>query len=365
MKIERELRRDTVAIHFDLERMEQVIDAHTQWWQGKLDRPLVSIAISDAYAVNCKASAPLLSQSSCADLSWSAEQVIDAIDEHLSRYEFLGDAFPFVNFDAFGPGVLAAFCGAKLDNSSGGVWFFPEEEKEIADIHVKYDPKNVWVRRIKDIYRAGLQKWNGAVVMGLPDLGGVLDVAATLRGSENLLMDLYDEPEEVKRLSREIQEAWYEAYEDLSSVLRPQRAYTSWSGLISREPSYIIQCDFCYMISNPMFREFVLDTLRQDTERLTHTIYHLDGVGELNHLDDVLSLEKLNAVQWVYGDGKPSAIHWLDVYRRIQQADKQMMIVGSPQDYLGVLSELHGTPYAWLPMKNCERELARRVLAAR
>lgn len=354
-----------MAIHFDAERMERVVDAHTRWWEGRLDRPLVSITVPDAYDVPRRASAPLLSQSSCADFSWSAEQVIDAIDEHLSRCEYFGDAFPFVNFDAFGPGVLAAFCGARLDNSSGGVWFFPEEEKAIEEIHVKYDPENRWARRIKDIYRAGLQKWNGSVIMGLPDLGGVLDVAATLRGSENLLMDLYDAPEEVRRLACEIQDAWYAAYEDLSRVLSPQRACTCWSGLISREPSYIIQCDFCYMIGNPMFREFVLDTLREDTRRLAHSIYHLDGIGELRHLDDVLSLDQLNAVQWVYGDGKPSAIHWLDVYRRIQRAGKQMMIVGGPQDYLGVLSELHGTPYACFSIKNSEREQIERILAAR
>ena len=92
----------------------------------------------------------------------------------------MGDGFPYVNFDCFGPGVVAAFCGARLDNSSGQVWFFPQKKQEIGDIHVKYDPENIWVKRIKDIYRAGLDRWNGSVIMGMPDLGGVLDVAASL-----------------------------------------------------------------------------------------------------------------------------------------------------------------------------------------
>jgi len=354
-----------MPVHFDLERMERALDAHTRWWNGTLDRPLVCVTIPDAYDVPCRAAAPMLSQQSCADFSWSAEQVIDAVDEQLSRYEFAGDAIPIVNFDAFGPGVLAAFCGAKLDNSSGRVWFWPDEEREVEDIHVTYDPQNKWVRRIKALYQAGLQKWNGTVLMGMPDLGGVLDVAATFRRSENLLMDLYDDPQEVKRLSREIQDAWYAAYEDLAQVLKPQRAYTHWSGLASRAPSYIIQCDFCYMIGNPMFKEFVLDTLRKDTERLAHSIYHLDGIGQLNHLNDILALEKLDAVQWVYGDGQPSAVHWLDVYRRIQAAGKGVMICGNAQDYLDVLSHVHGTPYTQLTIPSSERDLIRRVLEAR
>ena len=354
-----------MPVHFDLERLDRVIDAHTRWWNGTLDRPLVSITIPDAYDVPRLAAAPLLSQQNCADFSWSAEQVIEAIDEQLSRCEFCGDAFPFVNFDAFGPGVLAAFCGARLDNSSGRVWFWPEKELEIADIHVKYDPENKWVKRIKDLYRAGLQKWNGTVVMGFPDLGGVLDVAATLRGSENLLLDLYDDPDGVKRLCCEIQEAWYAAYEDLAQVLQPQRAFSHWSGLISREPSYIIQCDFSYMIGNPMFKEFVKETLSTDTARLAHSIYHLDGIGQLNHLDDILSLKRLNAVQWVYGDGQPSAVHWLDVYRRIQACGKGVMICGNASDYLEVLHALHGTPYTKLDIKNSERGAIQQLIDAR
>ena len=354
-----------MAVHFSRDHLEQVIDSHEKWWQGKLDRPLVRAVITDAYEAE-EMDIPVLSQANCTDFRYSPEQLIEALDNHLSRQEFLGDGYPMVNFDGFGPGVLAAFCGAKLDNSSGGVWFFPPKEgMALRDIHVRYDPENVYAKRIKDIYRAGLKKWNGSVVMGLPDLGGVLDVAATFRGSEDLLLDLYDEPEEVLRLIGEIETAWYEAFEDFAEVLRPQGCYTDWSGLLSREPSYIIQCDFCYMIGNPMFRQFVLETLRRDTEKLHNTIYHLDGVGELNHLDDILALEKLNAVQWVFGAGKPDAEHWLDVYRKITAAGKQLMLTGSPEGFLKVMDVLHGTPYGSYGFKKKDRSFALQVLSAR
>ena len=42
----------------------------------------------------------------------------------------------------------------------------------------------------QDIYGAGIRKWKGNVLMGMPDLGGIMDIVATLRGSENLLYDL-------------------------------------------------------------------------------------------------------------------------------------------------------------------------------
>ncbi len=351
-------------IHFDQERLENVKLAHEKWWRGELERPLMCVTVTDAHAGR-ESKAPLLDQATCTLLQWSAEAVIDALDAQLGKYEFLGDAFPVVSLDSFGPGVLAALCGAKLDNSSGGVWFWPDEERDIADIHVQYDPNNVWAQRIKSLYRAGRERWGNLVTMSMPDLGGVMDVVATLRGTENLLYDLYDDPDEVKRVVKETESAWYAAYDDFRAAMGEDMGYTDWLGALSATPSYVLQCDFCYMIGNPMFREFVLDTLKQDTERLHHTIYHLDGVGELNHLDDLLALDKLDAIQWVFGAGKPGPMHWLDVYRRIAAAGKRMVIEGSPQEFLDALDVLHGSPYArhWLPQK--EAELAQKLLLAR
>lgn len=55
------------------------------------------------------------------------------------------------------------------------------------------------------------------------------------------------------------------------------------------------------MIGTDMFEEFVLHTLQRDCLALTNTLYHLDGEGELRHLDRLLSIPALKAVQWVPG----------------------------------------------------------------
>ncbi|MBO7090510.1 MAG: hypothetical protein J6W23_01905, partial [Victivallales bacterium] len=179
-----------MAIHFTKERMAEVMGNYDRWWKGELDRPLMALLRYGAHPSAGKARAPSLSQASCADFRWSPAELIDKMDEDLSTFEYAGDGYPQVNLNAFGPGVLAAFCGATLDNSSGRVWFSPDKEREIGDIHAVYDPENKWVKRIKDIYQAGMDRWDGVVAIGMPDLGGVMDVAATLRGTENLLMDL-------------------------------------------------------------------------------------------------------------------------------------------------------------------------------
>lgn len=354
-----------MSIHFSMDRMKKCRENHDLWWEGKSQGPLSRVTLYDAYPMDRQTKAPYLAQANCTDFSWTPEEIVDTMDAHLSRCEFLGDAFPSVNFDSFGPGVLAAMCGAKLDNSSGSVWFFPDKERALRDIRVKYDPENKWSRRIKDIYRAGLDRWNGLVIMGFPDLGGVLDVAQTFRGAENLMMDMIDDPDEVLRLIKEIEVAWHEAYNDFASVLAEQGAYTHWSGLMSSEKSYIVQCDASYMIGKSMFDRFVLDTLRNDTLKLSRTIYHLDGIGQLNHLDSLLTLENLDAVQWVFGAGKPGPMNWLHVYRKIMDAGKRIMLEGSPEEYIETVRTLHIFPYARHDLSVKDKALAYRIMEAR
>ena len=166
---------------------------------------------------------------------------------------------------------------------------------------------------------------------------------------------------EVERLVKETQQAWYEAYNDFAEVLKPQGAYTDWNGLLSRDPAYVIQCDFCYMLSPDMFRRFVLPTLQEDARRLTNTIYHLDGIGELPHLDQILAIPELNAVQWVYGAGQPGPYAWVDVYQKILAAGKQIMIIENGMDngYEQLRPQLGKSPYVciWATPENRDRAM--------
>jgi 5-methyltetrahydrofolate--homocysteine methyltransferase len=336
-----------MPVHFDLSRWDEIRKTYNLWWNHKLDRPLMNIKIIDAYEPDrLEPRAPLLSQENCHDLSISPENIINGIDYHLQGMRFLGDSYPSFNFDVFGPGVLAAFCGAQLDNSTGRVWFFTDTQKPVEETFVMYNRENKWVKRIKDIYAAGMEKWKGQVLLGMPDLGGILDIAAIFRTTEGLLMDLLDNPEEVIRLCSEIQTAWYEAYRDLNSVLQPVNpGYSDWSLLYSETPTYILQSDFSYMISPAMFNEFTLPFLKKDCGVLDHSIYHLDGVGQIPHLDSLCSIEDLDAIQWIYGSGKSTARHWIDLYQRIETANKGIQVVGDMDDFMAVYSVIKKNLY--------------------
>ena len=314
-------------IHFTEEQWENVRKDARAWWEQRLERPLISVKLKGLDPGRPQPEAPLLTQQTALDLSWTPEQLIDRIDYELSQYEFLGDAFPCYNFDCFGPGVAAAFMGAVPDNRTGSIWFHVPEYKELSELHFQYDPDNIWFKRVKDIYRAGNRKWKGQVIMGMVDLGGNLDILATFRGTENLLMDLYDEPEEVLRCVWEIEAAWMRYFDELNNVLEEcNKGYTDWARIYSDKRSYVLQSDFCYMISNDMFREFVLPQLDLATRRIPNTLYHLDGPGEIKHLDDLCKLSTLNAIQWVPGSGNKPQTQWPEIYRKISRAGKGIQI---------------------------------------
>ena len=324
---------------------------YTKWWDKELDRPLISVCLRGKDPGRDKPDIPSLSQENCTDLSISAEDIIDRLDYDLSCIEYLGDAFPFVNLTAFGPGVAAAFLGAKLDNSSGRVWFHPQKDIPIGELHLEYDPDNVWLRRIKDICRAGMERWQGKVMIGMTDLGGTMDILSTFRPSEKLLLDLYDEPEEVQRLVGEIHDLWMRFYEDINSVLQPVNpGYSDWAGIFSDKPSYVLQSDFSYMIGPEFFDTFVKEDIRKMCRKLDRTMYHLDGVGQLNHLDSLLEIEELDAVQWVPGDGRPSQREWPQVLQKIQAAGKNLQILEGIEGFdtvVGFLGTAKGLQINW------------------
>jgi hypothetical protein len=60
---------------------------------------------------------------------------------------------------------------------------------------------------------------------------------------------------------------------------------------------------------------------------MTHNIFHVDGVGVLRHLDYILSLPQIQAIQWVQGVGDDLPIlQWLHVIKKIQAAGKGVVV---------------------------------------
>jgi len=53
-------------------------------------------------------------------------------------------------------------------------------------------------------------------------------------------------------------------------------------------------------------------------------MYHLDGPEEIKHLDMLLEIPELKAIQWVPIPGKGHYRDWLPLFKKIQKAGKSL-----------------------------------------
>lgn len=319
---------------FSAERWARVRQNYGAWWAGELERPLISLRVwgRDPDMVDPGVEFKHFTANYPDDMP--AERIVDAWQYSLEQSYYIGDAYPSV-WPNFGPGVLAAFIGCELHKAEHTVWFHPGEVKPLESLKFEYAPDAPWFRRICDISRTAVERFQGLVQIANSDWGGNLDILSSFRPSEHLLMDLYDSPDEVKRLTWEAHDVWmkyFQAYAEELGNLNP--GYTAWADIYSEDPYYMLQCDFCYMISPAMFDEFVKPELVAACEKLVNPFYHLDGPGQLDKLDSLLKIHDLKGVQWIPGDGQPGITHWPEVYRKIREAGKLIQVY-SGQDAKG------------------------------
>lgn len=323
-----------------VEHWQDVRDTTNQWWAGELDRSLMAVVVLDTPTRPMPAPKPF-GRGLFGDLSISVDQLVDQIAWELDRQTYLGDSFPWVNMACSGAGVLAAMTGATLYPASyDDIWFKVDTQQEISELNIKFDPDNPWFKRLVDIGKQVLDRFDGRVLVSTPDIGGVMDVLSSFRPSESLLLDLYDEPEHVLRVIGEIETAWHACYDLFHQSLSPKNpGYTGWCGIYSDVPYYIMQCDFCYMISPGMFDQFVKPTLARSAAKLSRTFYHLDGKGQLPHLPSLLQIPELCGVQWIPGDGNPPFAEWPEVYETILSSGKKAQVMGDPSNLLAIMSK--------------------------
>ena len=248
----------------------------------------------------------------------------------------LGEAIPSV-WPNFGAGALAPCLGKGSSfpvwsDESHTIWFEvarPWDELQKLELDLK-SPYWQWIETATVEL---CKNAPAAITVGHTDLGGILDILASLRGANNLLKDLIKNKEQVHKARRQILDAWQEAYDKLWNHMqsRPsgQEGSNSWLGVWYPGRGYTIQSDFAYMLDSKRWEEFVLPDVKEQCNRLDNAIYHLDGVGQIPHLDSLLEIENLGGIQWVPGAGKDpvDTSTWLEIIvKKVLKAGKRLQL---------------------------------------
>lgn len=268
--------------------------------------------------------------------------LLDRADNYVENTLFLGESVPVVRAD-HGPDQYAAFFGSGLkfsEDSKNTNWIEPIIEDWDQFLPVRFNEQDKTWQSILKLTKMLADHGKNRYVVGIPDLHSHADSLSALRTPAKLCMDFYDFPEKVKQAIKEISKTYPVIYNELYKAGNMKETGTScWIPLWCEGKFATIQCDFIYMLGPDIFREFILPAIEEETEFLDHSIFHLDGKGALTHLDDLLSLKKLDVIQWVSGDGNPPPWEWVDLLKKIQKAGKGVWLGGLNFEIIKKLSK--------------------------
>ena len=180
-----------------------------------------------------------------------------------------------------------------------------------------------------------LRRCDGRYTVGVPDLIENMDTLAAMRDTERLMTDLIERPEWVAEKLREINQAFFDAFDLIHGRVRGADGgnafvFNIWgSGKTAK-----VQCDLACMLSPAMFRRFVVPPLAEQCEWLDYSLFHLGGEDAIPHLDALLEIDALSAVEWTphllfTRDAQEAggSHKWYDLYRRIKSARKSVQAI--------------------------------------
>jgi hypothetical protein len=256
----------------------------------------------------------------------------------LENTYYAGEAFPYY-MPNLGPDILGAILGCDIKFGEYTSWAEPIINNW-GDYDIPaLDSRNKWFQLMTELTDLAVADAKGDFLVGITDIHAGADAMVSLRGPQNLCLDLYDCPEKIMDLPEKIwplAQAFYnDQYERTThGAIGP----ATWLPVYHRQKWYVTSCDFICMISPGMFEQFILPELLLEASYFDANLFHLDGPGALKHLDRLLQIPTINGIQWVTGDGAPPPSKWKDVLVKIQNAGKNIHISVSP-DELPVLAQ--------------------------
>ncbi|KPJ70627.1 MAG: hypothetical protein AMS14_10285 [Planctomycetes bacterium DG_20] len=299
------------------------------WWHREiLDRPPVTLKVRSGRPTR---EVPA-HHASLRDRWLDVEYAIDRAEARVEGGVFFAETFPHYHPN-LGPEVCATCYGAELEFSETTSWSKPILGG-IRDV-LRLEPRlqtTYWqiIRQMTDL---SLERGAGKWITGITDLHTNGDLLAALRDPQALAMDFADDFEGVQAACRHVTPHFRVFFDDLlCRIAAAGQPCSTWGTMLSRRRAYYVSCDFICLISPQMFSETILPALQWEIGQLDHSVFHLDGPGALRHLEALLAVGRLDAVQWVYGAGAGRAADWIGVYRRIQSAGKGIEVYARDRD---------------------------------
>ncbi len=311
--------------------IEEKIERYRAFWNNKpVERPIVGFSLGGFF--------PLNSYSAMQKLRDRGELLPDMLrpEDYLGDYDRIIAQWGEVEDDiirAVAPippfPWLEAMFGCPVHIGEESIWA-EEGSFDYADLgRIDTSPENPWRRKYLEFVAALVDRYGLLCPVGQPILRGVSDQIAALRGSSQMVFDLYDRPEEYALLAGICTDLLIGVVDGQLRIEKLFGGGYEVEQLSLWAPDRIIrlQEDASALLSPELYVKHLRGYDRRITDSFAYSVIHLHS-SSLFLVDNLLEIDTLRCIQINKDVGGSSVEEMLPYFKKVQAKGRPLLVRG-------------------------------------
>jgi hypothetical protein len=224
---------------------------------------------------------------------------------------------------------LEAMLGACVQVGDEAIWAL-EGGFDYADLEaLDLSPDNPWRRKYLEFVAKLNDHFHDRCPVGQPILRGISDMIAALRGTSQMVFDLYDQPEPFRHLAERCTDLLVSLVADQQRISGPFAGGYEIEQLALWAPGRIIrmQEDGSAFLSPALYVKYFQDKDERQASSFPYSLIHLHS-SSLFLLHAILDVESLKCIQINKDVGGMEVSDMLPFFKNVQDRGKRLMIRG-------------------------------------
>jgi 5-methyltetrahydrofolate--homocysteine methyltransferase len=311
--------------------VEDKIKKYISFWNGyPVERPMVGFSLGGWFSFQ--------SYSAMQRYRGAERLTPDMLspERHFDDYDRITDPFEEIEDDVIHSVApipafpwLEAMLGIPAQVGNESIWAKEGgfDYRETDKLNLSKD--NPWREKYLGFVSALQDRYGDRYPVGQPILRGTSDMVAALRGTQQMIFDLYDHPQEFQRLARACTDFFIGLVKDQLAVTKPFQGgyvveqFTLWApGGIVR-----MQEDASALFSPALYVEFLQEEDRRIASAFPYDVIHLHS-SSLHLLDRFVDIEPQKCLEINKDQGGWGVDRMLPLFKMVQSRGKRLIIRG-------------------------------------
>ncbi len=311
--------------------LEEKIQRYLAFWNDfPVERPMVGFSLGGWFSFQSySAIQRYRGQVNPAPDLLSPEKYFDDYDRIVAPFREIEDdvihsvapipAFPW----------LEAMLGIQVQVGNESIWAREGgfDYQDIDKLDLSKD--NPWRRKYLEFVAALQDRYGDRYPVGQPILRGTSDMVAALRGSQQMIFDLYDHPESFQHLSGVLTDFFIGLVQDQLALTRPFHGgyeveqFTLWA------PDGIVrmQEDASALFSPDLYMKYLQGEDQRVASSFPYNVIHLHS-SSLLLLDRIVEIEAITCIQINKDQGGWGVPKMLPLFKMVQRRGKRLLVRG-------------------------------------